>query len=182
MPSWPWSKKKTQGDGTKEGFQAKSAVDRLADEGFRIIISTEVLEGRVGHQSDTIEKGFKKPEGEFVDDIYRLYFATSAAWFRSMENEDLAERVEAFLERYNLERDLKSTEALRQLRQEGLYLINKSYVNMDVEPLRPFVIQTQGGYGGGKVGKRDDKIGYGAIQKELERQKREIQNLKRKSE
>lgn len=140
MPSWPWSKKKKSKGDDEGAFHAKSPTDRLADEGFKIVISSEVLEGRVGHQSETIEKGFKKPEGEFVDDIYRLYFASAAAWYRAMENDDAAERLDAFLERYNLERDLESVEALRVLREEGLFLINKSYVNIDVESRTPIII------------------------------------------
>lgn len=135
---WPWIRKKKE-----QEFHAHSVIDRLEEEGFKPLIKADILEGRVAEVRETLKTQLEKGDlGAFVDNVYNLFFSASSAWLRSMENKFLARKVNAFLTRYNMERDIDSPVAMRILVREGLYLVNLSFANLDVEPLRPILINT----------------------------------------
>lgn len=143
MP-WPWNRKKGKKESEADGdgvFQAKTVLGRLEEEGFKPLIKADVLESRIKEVRATLAKQLEEGDlGDFVDNIYNLFFTVGSAWFRSMENKFLARKVNAFLKRYNMERDIDSKVALRILVREGLYLVNLAFAGLDVTPLTPIII------------------------------------------
>lgn len=136
-------KKEKAPENDGESFQAKTVLGRLEEEGFKPLIKADVLENRVKELRDILAKQLKEGDlGAFVDNVYNLFFTVGSAWFRSMENKFLAKKVNAYLIRYNMERDIDSPVALRILVREGLYLINLAFAGLDVTPLTPIIIHS----------------------------------------
>lgn len=136
-------KKKKESENDGETFQAKTVLGRLEEEGFKPIIKADVLDNRVKEVRDILAKNLREKDlGAFVDGVYNMFFSVASPWFRSMENKFLARKVNAFLTRYNMERDIDSPVALRILVREGLYLVNLAFAGLDVTPLTPIIINT----------------------------------------
>ena len=138
----------------KEDFKISSTLDRLEEEGFKPLIKSDILEGRLSEVHKALEKmlvedGEKqvKFKGELVDSVFRLIFVVSSAWLRSMDNPWLAHKINCYIQNY---RELRnSPEFLDVLFEESMAMLNLSFTNIDVEPLRPIIIQTMPQFGGG---------------------------------
>ena len=130
-----------------EKFKISTTLDRLEEEGFKPLIKADILEGRIKLISDTLDKVLKSNgedklefKGELVDQTYKLFMVTSSAWARSMDNPWLAHRINCFIRLYQTLRN--SPAFLDDLFKCACILINVTFTNIDVEPLRPIIIQS----------------------------------------
>lgn len=138
--------KKEKGSGEK--FTARSALDRLEEEGFKPLIKGDVLDKRLRELKETFTEVIGKlatattfkEKAEAVDKAHYLVFYVSSAWLRSMENEWLADKMNDFIEQYSEVRNIP--EFLDMLLDEAKAIINLAFANIDVEPLRPILLQT----------------------------------------
>lgn len=136
-----------------EKFKVTRVFDRLEQEGFKPLIKNDMLESRREELDKSIRTVLdklnrsKKPEdmGEAVDEAMALVLNVASPWLRSMENPFLAEKVNCFIENYREWR--KIPEFLDHLIEEAKVIINLSFCNIDVEPLRPIIIQSGPQYG-----------------------------------
>ncbi|RLI46922.1 hypothetical protein DRO69_02020 [Candidatus Bathyarchaeota archaeon] len=131
----------------KEKFEHKTVLDRLEEEGFKPLIKSDILEGRLLEIRNTLDKILKsdgndqlKFKGKLVDEAYKLFMVCSSAWARSMDNPWLAHRINCFIKLYKTVRN--SPAYLDDLFMCACILINVTFTNIDVEPLRPIIIQT----------------------------------------
>lgn len=140
-------KKKRQetGEIDEDRFVARKAFDVLQEEGFRRLITTEILEKRLAQiktvlndvLKDLASKSYKTRKGA-VDKAHTLVFHISSAWLRSMENEWLTDMMNAFIEQYS---DCINIPALLpMLVDEAKMVINKSFAGIDVQTIRPIMI------------------------------------------
>lgn len=141
-------RKKKGGSSSEESFTVKNVWGRLEEEGLKPLIKGDVLEKRLKDLKDTMldvaeklaEAKTVKEMGEAVDKAHYLVFYISSAWLRSMENAWLADKMNAFVEQYSEVRHLPAF--LDMLVDEAKIIINLAFTNIDVEPLRPIMLQT----------------------------------------
>lgn len=133
---------------TAEKFSVKSVLDRLEEEGLKPLIKGDILEGRLKDLKKTLTEVSKalakaktpEKQAEAVDKAHYLVFYISSAWLRSMENPWLADKMNDFIEQFSEVRHIP--EFLDMLLDEAKAIINLAFTNIDVEPLRPIVLQT----------------------------------------
>lgn len=131
----------------REKFEHKTIMDRLEEEGFKPLIKGDILEGRIAEVHATLQKVLKSNgqdqlewKGELIDGVFRLIFVVSSAWLRSMDNAWLSHKINCFIQNY---RELRhNREFLDMLFEEAMAILNISFTNIDVEPLRPIIIQS----------------------------------------
>lgn len=131
-----------------ETFRVESVMDRLEKEGFKPLIKSDILEGRIKELKEGLKNVLSKLNkaesqekmGEGVDEAVQLVYVISSPWLRSMENRWLAHKINCFIENYRECRRIPAF--LDMLVEEAKAIINMSFTNIDVEPLRPIIIQT----------------------------------------
>lgn len=138
---------------TNEEFKTSSVLERLEKEGFKPIIKSDILEGRIkeirgnlnvilqilGGQYSVEEKGVA------VDEVHTLLMTVASPWLRSMDNPWLAHKVNLFLELYAEFRYIP--EWLGLLITCACAIINLAMCNIDIEPLTPIILQAAQPYG-----------------------------------
>jgi len=131
----------------KEVINFPSPMERLEKEGFKQVFKTDNLVTRINllkeqlwialqivHSSEfTIEE-----KGLAVDKAFNLTTATAVAWLRSMDNPDLERRLLALNSNFREWRPMPAM--FDQILEECIAVIDKSYCNIDVEPLTPIII------------------------------------------
>lgn len=135
---------------TTEKFSVKSVLDRLEEEGLKPLLKGDVLEKRINELKTQLKEVAEElakaktfdQKGKAVDKAHNLVFYVASAWLRSMENPWLADKVNDFIEQYREFRKPKLPDALGMLVDEAKAIINLAFTNIDVEPLRPIVLQT----------------------------------------
>ena len=146
-------KRKEETDGK---FRVSTLLDELAEEGFRPLIKADVLDSRrksideeLARLLVAVNNPTKKDEekGEAVDQLMQLTFLVASPWLRSMDNAWLSHKINCFVQNYREWRTMP--EFYDHLVEEALAIINLAFTNIDVEPLKPLIIQTQPQYGGG---------------------------------
>lgn len=137
----------------EDEFIAERAFDTLEMEGFRRLITTEMLEKRLAEMaknfrqiSEKLRKATSDQDmGEAIDDAHYLLFTVGSAWLRSMENKWLARKIGDYCEQYADVRDIPAF--LDMLLVESKYLINLAFTNLDVQTIKPILIQSFGHQG-----------------------------------
>lgn len=132
-----------------EKFRVSSVLDKLADEGFKPLIKSDVLDSRrmsidqeLADILTTVYNPTKKlkEKGEAIDKLMRLVFLVASPWLRGMDNRWLSYKVNCFIQNYREWR--KIPEFYDHLLEEAKAIINLSMTNIDVEPLTPIIIFT----------------------------------------
>lgn len=131
----------------KEDFKIKRVFDDMAQEGFRLLIKNDILMQRnddikmdiskIQHILDNAETD--KDRKAAVTMAYALIHYVSVSWLRIMENTWLGSKVTDFFEQYVALNDLPVY--YEDLVNESKAIIS-IFSNIDVEPLRPLVIQS----------------------------------------
>jgi len=152
-----WIARKVRGKRKEEDgkFRVSTVLDELAEEGFRPLIKADVLDSRrisidqeLARLLVAVNNPTKKDEekGEAVDELVQLTFLVACPWLRSMDNAWLSHKINCFVQNYREWRTMP--EFYDHLVEEALAIINLAFTNIDVEPLKPLIIQTQPSYGG----------------------------------
>jgi len=133
----------------KEDFKIKRVFDDMVQEGFRLLIKNDILMQRNQDIKEDIAKiQFILDHSKTDEDkktavtmAYALIHHASVSWLRIMENTWLGTKVTDFFEQYVALHDLP--EYYEDLVNESKAIIS-IFSNVDVEPLRPLVIQSFG--------------------------------------
>lgn len=125
------------------GERAQETWERLHKEGGLIpLLNMTDTEARIKHLKSVMEaEDFsvfdpKKQKG-FVKKVYATFFVAGDAWYRGLDNRELAQKVVDFLANYSEAGYMD--EFIPDLFEEALQLISLSFQGMDVTHT-PFVI------------------------------------------
>jgi hypothetical protein len=131
---------------TDEQFKTSSVLERLEREGFKPIIKSDILEGRIKEIRENLNVILQILGGQYtdeekgvaVDEVHTLLMTTASPWLRSMDNPWLAHKVNMFLELYGEFRYIP--EYLGMLITCACAIINMAMCNVDIEPMVPILI------------------------------------------
>ena len=131
---------------TNEQFKTSTVLERLEKEGFKPIIKSDILEGRIKEIRKNLNVILQILGGQFtieekgvaVDEVHTLLITTASPWLRSMDNPWLGHKVNMFLELYAEFRYIP--EYLGLLITCACAIINMAFCNIDIEPLTPILI------------------------------------------
>lgn len=132
----------------EEEFRVASIWGQLEKEGFRPLVKGGFLDRRLEKFKNQIPEvlgnllfaeSFKDKKVAIIG-AYLLVFE-NVAWLRTIENRDLASKINDFLEQ--VEECINNEGFAHTLVTEAASLF-KEFVNLDVEPLRPLIVHSGG--------------------------------------
>lgn len=147
--SWLADRVRRKTQKTDERFRVKSVLDKLAKEGFKPLIKSDILDSRRisidGELADILTivnnpTKTDKKKGEAIDQLIRLTFLVASPWLRSMDNRWLSHKMNCFIQNYREWRRIP--EFFDHLVEEAQAIINLSMCNIDIEPMTPIVLWT----------------------------------------
>jgi hypothetical protein len=156
--------------------RAKTTFDRLYKEaGFIPLLNMRDTESRLTYlRTQLEEQDFAvfdpKRQAEVVRKVYATFFLAGDAWYRGLNNRELAEKVACFLQNYTEVGYME--EFVPDLFEEAMQLLSLSWQEIDVTNTpfyivesRPVVIPKLGGYPSDQV----DETGMLEMKDELEK-------------
>lgn len=159
-----------------KGERTKTTFERLHKEaGFIPLLNMRDIESRLEDIRKTLsEEDFavwdNKKQKEFVKRVYSLFFLAGDAWYRGLDNRELAEKVSFFLQNYTEVGYMD--EFVPDLFEEAMQLLSLSWQALDVTNTpfyivesRPVIFPKGGNYPSDQI----DETGMLEMKEELER-------------